>query len=70
MENNIFLSDSGLTSTSAQHIKDMAGHLVDNAKSKLNSINFVTEDVTLIGNNTQHSSPYIPLPLCCCMLFL
>ena len=54
MENNIFLSDSGLTSTSAQHIKDMAGHLVDNAKSKLNSINFVTEDVTLIGNNTQH----------------
>ena len=54
MENSIFLSDSGLTSTSAQHIKDMAGHLVDNAKSKLNSINFVTEDVTLIGNNTQH----------------
>jgi hypothetical protein len=54
MSDNIFLSDSGLTSTSAQHIKDMAGHLVDNAKSKLNSINFVTEDVTLIGNRTQH----------------
>ena len=54
MEDNIFLSDSGLTSTSAQHIKDMAGHLVDNAKSKLNSINFVTEDVALIGNSTQH----------------
>lgn len=54
MENSIFLSDSGLTTTSAQHIKDMAGHLVDNAKSKLNSINFVTEDVTLIGNNTKH----------------
>ena len=54
MENSIFLSDSGLTSTSAQHIKDMAGHIIDNAKSKLNSINFVTEDVTLIGNNTQH----------------
>lgn len=54
MENSIFLSDSGLTSTSAQHIKDMAGHLVDNAKSKLSSINFVTEDVTLIGSNTQH----------------
>ena len=54
MSDSVFLSDSGLTSTSAQHIKDMAGHLVDNAKSKLNSINFVTEDVTLIGNNTQH----------------
>ena len=54
MSDSIFLSDSGLTSTSAQHIKDMAGHLVDNAKSKLSSINFVTEDVTLIGNNTQH----------------
>lgn len=54
MNDSIFLSDSGLTSTSAQHIKDMAGHLVDNAKSKLNSINFVTEDVTLIGNRTQH----------------
>jgi hypothetical protein len=54
MSDSIFLSDSGLTSTSAQHIKDMAGHLVDNAKSKLNSINFVTEDVTLIGNSTQH----------------
>lgn len=54
MENSIFLSDSGLTSTSAQHIKDMAGHLVDNAKSKLIGINFVTEDVTLIGSNTQH----------------
>lgn len=54
MEDNIFLSNSGLTSTSAQHIKDMAGHLVENAKSKLNSINFVTEDVTLIGNSTPH----------------
>lgn len=54
MSDSIFLSDSGLTSTSAQHIKDMAGHLVDNAKSKLSSINFVTEEVTLIGSNTQH----------------
>ena len=54
MNDSIFLSDSGLTSTSAQHIKDMAGHLVDNAKSILNSINFVTEEVTLIGNSTQH----------------
>ena len=52
--NSVFFGEKGLTSTSAQHIKDMAGHLVDNAKSKLNSINFVTEDVTLIGNNTQH----------------
>lgn len=54
MSDSIFLSDSGLTSTSAQHIKDMAGHLVDNTKSKLIGINFVTEDVTLIGSNTQH----------------
>lgn len=54
MENSIFLSDSGLTSTSAQHIKDMAGHIIDNAKSKLSSINFITEEVTLIGSNTQH----------------
>ena len=40
MSDNIFLSDSGLTSTSAQHIKDMAGHLVDNAKSKFVGICF------------------------------
>jgi hypothetical protein len=52
--NSVFFGEKGLTSTSAQHIKDMAGHLVDNAKSKLSNINFVTEDVTLIGSNTQH----------------
>lgn len=55
MENSIFLSDSGLTSTSAQHIKDMAGHYVDKIKSQLQGISFVNEEIALIGNSTRHS---------------
>ena len=38
---SVFLGENGLTTTSAQHIKDMPGHYVDNLRQKLNSITFL-----------------------------
>lgn len=35
--NKIFFEKDGLTVTSAQHIKDMAGHFIDMANRELNS---------------------------------
>lgn len=47
--NSVFFGEKGLTSTSAQHIKDMAGHMNENLKEQLNRIRFVTEEVKLLG---------------------
>jgi hypothetical protein len=55
MNKSIFLDVNGLTTTSAQHIKDMAGHLVDNAKNMLASISFVNEEMSIIGNTDKSS---------------
>lgn len=45
---SVFLGENGLTTTSAQHIKDMAGHYVDNLKQKLNFIIFVNINISII----------------------
>ena len=48
--NSVFFGENGLTSTSAQHIKDMAGHMIENLKEQLNGIRFVTEEIKLLGS--------------------
>ena len=48
--NSVFFGEKGLTSTSAQHIKDMAGHMNENLKEQLNGIRFVTDEVKLLGS--------------------
>lgn len=51
--NSVFLGENGLTSTSAQHVKDMAGHYVDDLKQKLNSITFIDNNISIIGGDNQ-----------------
>lgn len=51
--NSVFFGEKGLTSTSAQHIKDMAGHMNENLKEQLNGITFVTEEVKLLGSQSK-----------------
>lgn len=51
--NSVFFGEKGLTSTSAQHIKDMAGHMNENLKEQLNRIRFVTEEVKLLGSESK-----------------
>lgn len=46
---SVFLGENGLTTTSAQHVKDMAGHYVDDLKQKLSSITFVNSNINIIG---------------------
>ena len=50
---SVFLGENGLTTTSAQHLKDMAGHYIDDLKQKLNSITFVNTNISIIGSDKQ-----------------
>ena len=38
-----FLDTQGLTKTSAQHIKDLAGHAVETINASLNSVSFCSK---------------------------
>lgn len=51
--NSVFFGEKGLTSTSAQHIKDMTGHMIKNLKEQLNGIRFVNEEVKLLGTQSK-----------------
>ena len=51
--NSVFFGEKGLTTTSAQHIKDMAGHMNENLKEQLNGIRFVTDEVKLLGSQSK-----------------
>lgn len=51
--NSVFLGENGLTTTSAQHIKDMAGHYVDDLKQKLQSVTFINTNINIIGSDKQ-----------------
>ena len=50
---SVFFGEKGLTSTSAQHVKDMAGHMNENLKEQLNGIRFVTDEVKLLGSQSK-----------------
>jgi hypothetical protein len=48
MENSVFFADSGLTSTSANHIANLAKEKVEALKQALDSADFLNEDLSII----------------------
>jgi hypothetical protein len=46
----VFLGEVGITSTSANHIANMAKEMCSNVQTQINNINFVDENITLIGS--------------------
>lgn len=49
--NTVFFSDNGLTSTSANHVANLAKEYVQNIEKDLNNTSFVNTSVTLIDSN-------------------
>lgn len=49
--NSVFFSDNGLTSTSANHVANLAKEYVQNIEKDLNNTSFVNTSVTLIDSN-------------------
>ena len=49
--NNTFFSKNGLTSTSANHIANLAKEYADSLKQELDNISFLNESITWIGGN-------------------
>lgn len=50
----VFFSDSGLTSTSANHIANLAKELVQSVEKEVNNISLINSYVTLIGSNEKN----------------
>lgn len=49
--NSVFFSDNGLTSTSANHVANLAKEYIQNIEKDLNNTSFVNTSVTLIDSN-------------------
>ena len=52
-ENKVFFGESGITSTSATYLCNIARELLKDIESSLNSISFITEEVTLFGSENK-----------------
>ena len=50
----IFFGNQGLTKTSANHIKDLASHKLENAIAAIDKMSFINEDIAIIGNAERH----------------
>ena len=50
----VFFSESGLTSTSANHIANLAKELVQSVEKEVNNISLINSYVTLIGSNEKN----------------
>lgn len=53
-KDNIFFAEKGLTSTSANHIANLAKEWIQSIENSLN-VSFVSEDITLIGGTATQS---------------
>lgn len=51
MNNNVFFGEAGLTSTSANHVANLAKEYVQDIESELSNIVFYNSEVTLIGSS-------------------
>lgn len=51
---SVFFGNSGLTSTSANHIANLAKEFVQDLENKLKSIKFINTSVSLIGNSDKN----------------
>lgn len=52
-ENKVFFGECGITSTSATYLCNIARELLKDIESSLNSISFITEEVTLFGSENK-----------------
>lgn len=52
-ENKVFFGESGITSTSATYLCNIARELLKDIESSLNSTSFITEEVTLFGSENK-----------------
>lgn len=52
----IFFDEKGLTKTSANHIKDIASHALENAIAAIDKMSFIDESIALIGNAERHTA--------------
>lgn len=52
----IFFGNQGLTKTSANHIKDLASHALENAIAAIDRMSFIDESIALIGNAERHTA--------------
>lgn len=55
MKDMIFFGENGLTSTSANHVANLAKEYIQKQESVLNNISFYTEEVALIGSSNVNS---------------
>ena len=51
MENKVFFGENGLTSTSANHVANLAKEFISSSENYLDSISFVNCEVGLIGSD-------------------
>ena len=51
MENKVFFGESGLTSTSANHVANLAKEFISTNENYLNNISFVNCEIGLIGTD-------------------
>lgn len=51
MNNKVFFGENGLTSTSANHIANLAKEFISTNENYLNNISFVNCAIGLIGTN-------------------
>ena len=51
---NVFFGESGLTSTSANHVANLAKEFVQNIENELKTIKFIDTSVSLIGSNEEN----------------
>ena len=51
MENKVFFGENGLTSTSANHVANLAKEFITSSEEYLNSISFINCEIGLIGSD-------------------
>ncbi len=51
--NSVFFGDHGITSTSADHLANLAKELVVGYEAKINNLNFVTTSIDIVGSQSQ-----------------
>lgn len=51
--NSVFFGEHGITSTSADHLSNLAKELVVGYESKINNLNFVTTSIDIVGSQSQ-----------------
>lgn len=51
--NEVFFSDKGMTSTSANHLANIAAEVVQARKLELENVTFISEYISVLGTNRE-----------------